>query len=297
MGIRLVSGRTFADADSADRAPVIIVNRALARAAFPNDDVLGQMLVIGDGYLTDARDLRPRTIVGIVGDTREQGLRFAPTMAMYVPVAQAPEIITRLILDKIPLRWVIRTDREPADVVPAVRRAALAVDPAQPAADFASMSDVLARSIAPARFNMVMLTIFGALAVVLAGPQDREDAGCWREDRDLELRPRRGTLGGRRTRHDHVRREALMQRSGVRHPSTRLAWHGARLSLAGTIAGVGGSLLLARFLRTLLFGVGASDGLTIAIVAALMTVVVTIATYLPASRATAIDPMIALRHD
>ena len=72
-------------------------------------------------------------------------MRFAPTLTTYVPVAQAPERITRLVLDKIPLRWVLRTDREATDLIPAVRQAVLAVDPTQPAADFARMSDVLGR--------------------------------------------------------------------------------------------------------------------------------------------------------
>ena len=113
-------------------------------------------------------DLRPRTIVGIVGDTRERGLRFAPTLTMYVPVAQSPELITRLVLEKIPLRWVLRTDGGPADLMPAVRQAVLAVDPTQPPADFARMSDVLGRSISPNRFNMLMLTMFSGLALALA---------------------------------------------------------------------------------------------------------------------------------
>ena len=97
MEIPLLSGRVLTDIDSAGAAPVVVINQALARAAFPNGEALGQALVIGGGYLTDARDLRPRTIVGIVGDTRERGLRFAPTLTTYVPVAQAPEPITRLV--------------------------------------------------------------------------------------------------------------------------------------------------------------------------------------------------------
>ena len=168
MEIPLLKGRVLSDTDSAGGAPVIVINQALARAAFPDGEALGQALVIGGGYLTDARDLRPRTIVGIVGDTRERGLRFAPTLTTYVPVAQSPEQITRLVLEKIPLRWVLRTNRDPTDLVPAVRQAVLAVDPTQPAADFARMYDVLGRSISPHRFNMLMLTMFSGLALALA---------------------------------------------------------------------------------------------------------------------------------
>jgi putative ABC transport system permease protein len=147
MRIPVLEGRDLLDGDSAGAAPVIVINQALAHAAFPSSDAVGQALIIGRGYLTDAWDLRPRTVVGVVGDTREQGLRYALTPTMYVPVAQAPELITQLVVEKIPLRWVIRTDREPTDLVPAVRQAVLAVDRTQPASDFARMADVLGRSI------------------------------------------------------------------------------------------------------------------------------------------------------
>src|SRR5258708_5104509 len=153
MGIPLREGRALNDSDSAAAAPVVVINQALARAAFPDRDALGQALVIGAGFLTDARDLRGRMVVGIVGDTREQGLRFAPTLTTYVPVSQSPELITRLVVEKIPLQWVVRADRNPIDLVPAIRQAVLSVDATQPPADFVRMSDVLAGSISSNRFN------------------------------------------------------------------------------------------------------------------------------------------------
>jgi putative ABC transport system permease protein len=279
MDIPLVSGRTFTDYDSGGAGPVVIVNQALARAAFPTGGAIGQAIVIGQGYLRDARDLRARTIVGIVGDTREQGLRFAPTMAMYIPVAQAPELITQLILEKMLLRWVIRTDRSPSDLVPAVRQAVLSVDAMQPATDFITMTDVLARSIAPNRFNMQMLTIFSALALILAaiGTYGLMAYTVAQRTREIGIRV---SLGARPRQLVHG-----------------LVWQGLRLSIAGTAAGIGGALLLGRFLRTLLFGVGTTDGVTIAIVSSTIAVVVLAATYLPASRAASIDPVSALRHE
>ncbi len=279
MEIPLVEGRAFTDHDSAGASPVVIVNQALARAAFPAGGAIGQAIVIGEGYLRDAHDLRARTIVGIAGDTREQGLRFAPTMAMYIPVAQAPELITRLIVDKMLLRWVMRTDRSPSDLVPAVRQAVLSVDPMQPPTDFITMTDVLARSIAPNRFNMQMLSIFGALALILAaiGTYGLMAYTVAQRTREIGIRV---SLGARPRQLVHG-----------------LVWQGLRLSIAGTIIGMAGALLLGRFLRTLLFGVGTSDGLTIAIVSSTIAVVVLAATYLPASRAASIDPMRALRHD
>ena len=279
MGLPLMEGRVLADSDSTSAAPVIVINQALARAAFPNRDALGQALVIGGGYLTDARDLRPRTIVGIVGDTREQGLRFAPTLTMYVPVPQSPELITRLVLEKIPLKWVVRADRDPMDLVPAVRQAVLAIDATQPPADFATMSEVLGRSISSNRFNMLMLILFSGLAVALAaiGVYGLTAYAVAQRTREIGIRV---SLGARPTQ---VVRGLLVQ--------------GLQLCLAGTALGLVGALLLARFLRNLLFGISSSDGVTVLIVIAAMMAVVVAATYLPAARASRIDPVLALRQD
>jgi len=279
MAIPLLKGRALTDSDSVAGAPVIVVNQALARAAFPTGEALGQALVIGTGYLKDPKDLRPRTIVGIVGDTREQGLRFRPTLTMYVPVAQSPELITQLVLEKIPPRWVLRTDREPTDLVPAVRQAVLDVDGTQPPSDFARMSDVLGRSISSNRFNMLMLIAFSGLALLLAaiGVYGLTAYAVAQRTREIGIRM---SLGASPTQ---LVRELLVQ--------------GLRLCLAGTALGFAGASFLGRFLRSLLFGVSATDGLTIVVVIATMTAVVFIATYLPAMRASRIDPMLALRHD
>lgn len=279
MGVPLREGRVLTDSDSASAAPVVVINQALARAAFPNRDALGQALVIGGGFLTDARDLRARMVVGIVGDTREQGLRFAPTFTIYVPVSQSPELITHLVVEKIPLQWVVRTDRDPTDLVAAIRQAVLSVDSTQPPADFARMSEVLAGSISSNRFNMLMLTVFSGLALVLAaiGVYGLTAYAVAQRTREIGIRVSLGARPGQ------VVQEFLVQ--------------GIRLCLAGTALGLVGAFFLARFLRSLLFGISASDGPTILVVVATMTAVVVAATYLPAMRASRIDPMLTLRQE
>ena len=279
MGIPLVQGRTFGDADSASAEPSLIINQALARAAFPNGHAIGQALIIGEGYLADARDLRPRTIVGVVGDTREHGVRFAPTMTMYLPAAQAPEMITRIIVEKIPLRWVIRSNRETSALSAAVRQAVLSVDPTQPAADFAGMNEVLARSIAPNRFNMLMLAIFGGIALALAGMgiYGLTAYAVAQRTREIGIRLSLGAKPGQ------LRRALICQ--------------GLRLCAGGAVIGAILASWLARFLRALLFGVAAADAITLVAVASTLAAMTAIATYLPASRAAAIDPMLALRQD
>jgi predicted permease len=279
MEIPLLEGRVLTDGDTADSAPVIVISRALARSAFPNGDALGQALVVGTGYLKDARDLRPRTIVGVVADTREQGLRFAPTLTMYVPVAQSPEMITRLVVEKIPLRWVLRTNGDTAELAPAVRRAVLAVDPTQPPTDFSTLGDVLSQSIAAQRFNMLMLALFSGVSLVLAavGVYGLTAYAVVQRTRELGIRI---SLGASPTQ---LVRELLLQ--------------GMRLGVGGTLLGLLSAAALSRLLRGLLFGVSAADGLTIIVVFTVMTTVVILATYLPAARASRIDPMLALRED
>jgi len=279
MEIPLLEGRVLTDADTADSAPVIVICQALARRAFPNGDALGQALVVGNGYLKDARDLRPRTVVGVVADTREQGLRFAPTLTMYVPVAQSPELITRLVLEKIPLRWVLRTSRDTAELAPAVRRAVLSVDATQPPADFATMDDVLSRSIAPQRFNMLMLALFSSVSLFLAavGVYGLTAYAVVQRTRELGIRISLGASPAQ------LVRELLLQ--------------GLRLGVGGTVLGLLSAAALSRLLRGLLFGISAADGPTIVVVFTVMTTVVILATYLPAARASRIDPMCALRED
>lgn len=279
MRVPLLGGRELTDGDSATGAPVVVVNQALAHAAFPRGNALGQSLIIGSGFLTDPRDLRPRTVVGVVGDTREQGLQFEPTLTTYLPVSQSPELITRLVVEKIPLQWVVRTDRDPMALVPAIRQAVLSVDPTQPPADFATMSDVLASSISSYRFNMLMLTVFSGLALLLAaiGVYGLAAYAVAQRTREIGIRVSLGASPAR------VIRELLSQ--------------GLRLSLTGTMLGVVGAVFLGRLLRGLLFGISAVDGLTMTVVVLAMTTMVIVATYVPALRASRIDPMLALRQE
>ncbi|HEY3454678.1 MAG TPA: ABC transporter permease [Bryobacteraceae bacterium] len=279
MGIPVLRGRTFNDRDRGNSAPVVIINSTLAKQAFPNEDALGKSLVIGTGYLTDPRDLRPRTVVGIVGDTREEGLMFRPPGVIFVPIAQSPDRITQITLDKIPTKWVIRTTRDPLAMIPAVRHAVLEADPLQPPADFQTMEKLVARSIAPARFNMLMLLIFAVLSLMLAaiGIYGLVSYSVAVRTREIGLRI---SLGAQPLK---------LVSSLIRH--------GMALASVGVVIGVIGALALGRFLRTLLFGVPASDPLTLAAVAGTLLVVILLSTSIPASRASAIDPMRALREE
>jgi len=200
-------------------------------------------------------------------------------LTMYVPVAQSPELITRLVIEKIPVRWVIRADGNAADLVTAVRQAVLTVDATQPPTDFATMADVLGRSISQNRFSMLMLAMFSGLALALAGigVYGLTTYAVAQRTRELGIRVSLGASPGQLVR--------------------GLLLTGLRLCLAGTALGLLGAIVLGRFLRNLLFGVSAMDGLAMAVAIATMTAVVVAATYIPAARASRIDPMRALRQE
>ena len=279
MGMPLLRGRAFDERDSANSAPVVVINSALARKAFPNQEALGKSLVIGEGYLTDPHELRPRMIVGVVGDTREEGVMYAPPGVIFVPAAQSPDRITRITLGKIPTRWVIRTTGDPLALVVAVRHAVLEADPTQPPAGFQTMEKVLAGSFGPARFNMLMLTVFAVLALALAalGVYGLMSYSVSMRVREIGLRMALGA------------QPANVVRS--------LVWQGLILCFAGIVVGLAGGLALGRFLRRLLFGVPPSDSLTVATVLATLLIVMLVSNYVPASRAAGIDPMRALRDE
>lgn len=279
MGIPVLRGRTFDDRDRENSAPVVIINSTLARKAFPNEEALGKSLIVGTGYLTDPSDLRPRTVIGIVGDTREEGLMYTPPGVIFVPVAQSPDRITQITLAKIPTRWVIRTTGDPLAMIPAIRRAVLEADRSQPAADFQTMETLLARSIAPTRFNMLVLLIFAVLSLALAaiGIYGLMSYSVAMRTREIGLRI---SLGAQPLK---------LVSSLIRH--------GMGLASVGVLIGVIGSLALARFLRTLLFGVPSSDPLTLAAVVGTLLIVILLSTVIPARRAAGIDPMTALRYE
>ena len=279
LRIPVMRGRALADSDTASSEPVIVISETLARQAFPNEKVLGRALVIGEGYLRDTRDLRPRTIVGIVGDTKESGLRQPPPPTIYVPVAQAPEMITRIALEKIPTRWLIRTTGDPMRAVPAIRRAVLAVDATQPAIDFETLGEILSQYIATNRFNMLMLSIFAMLALVLAviGIYGLMSYSVSQRTREMGVRIALGARSG-----DLIR---------------SLVWQAAKLGLIGVIAGLAGSTILNRLLGSLLYGVQPSDAITFVSVACLLLLVLVLANFVPAMRAASIQPLIALREE
>jgi putative ABC transport system permease protein len=266
MGISLLRGRTFNSGDSPSAPRVALINEALAQFYFPNQNPLGKRLIFGFPPDTNV----PREIVGVVGDVRDVSLHKDPGPMMYVPFAQEPF-------------WgadvVVKSTLAPASVISSIRRAAWSIDKNLPVTNVASMPDVLESSVAQPRFRTWLLGLFGVLAVLLAAAGIfgviSYSVSC--RTQEIGIRVALGATS------QTIRKMVLLE--------------GLKLAGAGLGVGAIAALGLARFLKSELFGVGAADPLTFFGAAALLVVVALAACYIPARRATRVDPMVALRYE
>ncbi len=258
----LIKGRFFTPADKADAPPVVIINQALAKRYWPNEEALGKRIKPGG-----AKDWG--TIVGIVADIRHRGLDTAALPEYYVPLAQAP--YGTMIL-------AVRSAQDPRSLTNAIRREVQAIDAAQPIAHVRTLEQVIAESIAPRHLSVLLLGIFAAVALVLAS------VGIYGVMSFLVVQ---------RTHEIGVRMALGAQRRDV----LRLViLHALKLVCAGTIIGLVVALLSTSTLRSALYQVSALDLPTFAFVTLALAAVAFLASYVPARRATRADPMIALGH-
>ncbi len=248
-----------------DAPPVAVISETLARQTWPDRDPLGQTIEYGnmDG------DLRLLTVVGVAGDVRGSSLEKPPTPIIYVNCLQRPQKAGEVSL-------VIRTVADPNTTLSAARRVIRELDPSVPVKTN-TFTRIFAASLASRRFNLLLVGAFAVTALLLA------IAGIY------------GVLAysvARRTREFGVRIALGASSSSV---LTLVLRQAVSTSLIGVLAGGIAAYALTRFMESMVFGVSTSDPLTYAAVAALMIVVALLAAYIPARRATGIDPMIALR--
>ncbi|HYO99659.1 MAG TPA: ABC transporter permease [Pyrinomonadaceae bacterium] len=272
MGLAVRQGRPFNERDDERATPVAVVNETMARQFWPGEDAMGKRFKAGP-----AEGPNPwLTVVGVVADVRQMGVDAPVKAEMYVPYWQAAPYTLF-----VPRDLAIRTAAAvtPTSLVPAVRQAIREVDPNQPVANVRTMDEVLGRVTAQRSLGMQLLTAFAALGLLLAA------LGIY------------GVLSYFVVQHTPeigVRMALGAPRGDV---LKLVIGKGMKLALAGVAAGVVGALLLTRLMRSLLFGVSAIDPLTFAGVAALLTLVAFLACYIPARRATKVDPMVALRYE
>ncbi len=267
LGIPLVQGRMFDDRDTMDSPPVALISESLARERWPNQDPLGHLIEFGnmDG------DVRFLTVVGVVGDIREDSLENKPFPTVYVDYAQRPQRANDFT-------FVIRTDADPAMLIPSVRRIVRELAPDIPPR-FNTFDQVLSSSLQSRRFNLILVAVFAASALILAA------AGVF------------GVMAysvERRTREIGVR----VALGATRRQVLSLVVGQALLTAAiGVGAGLLGSLALTHLVQSLLFGVEATDPVTFVVVALLLALVALAASLVPARRAAKVDPMVALRYE
>jgi predicted permease len=274
--IPIKRGRTFTERDARQGPPVVIINEAMARQFWPKADPLNDRLVIGRGVMREFADEPDRQIIGIVGDTRDAGLNNEPQPIMFIPQAQVPDAANALNLRLTPMAWVVRT-RTDARAMSAAVQEQLRQATGLPVTDVRPMDQVVSLSTSRQKFNMWLMTVFGSAALLLAaiGIYGLMAYSVEQRTQELGIRLALGAPAGR------VRRMVVLQ--------------GMALALAGLVIGVAGAFGLGRLMTTFLYGVTATDPLVFIGVPILLAVVALVAVWLPARRASRIDPIIALR--
>lgn len=261
LGIPIRAGRDFDERDSARVPHVAIVNETFARRHFPGQDPIGQILITGMAQM-------PSQVVGVVADVRSTGLNTPPEPDYFLPALQRPETFTNI---------VVRTNLSPAAMAAAVREALRAVDPDIPLLQPQTLSTRVAQTIADRKLALVLLAVFAALALVLAC------LGVYSVMAHL-VAVRTGEIGIRMALGASPRSVMRMVRG-----------HGRRLTLLGIALGIAGAFFVSRLMQQALFEVNPADPLVYLAVAAMLLLVAEFASWLPARRATRIDPVIALR--
>ncbi len=276
--IPLLRGRAFDQRDSVSGPPVAVINEAMAKKYWPKGDPLQDRILIGKGVMAEMGAEQPRQIIGIVGNVRDGALNREPGPVMYVPTGQVPDALTALMARIGTMAWVVRTHGDPNAVAPLVRQQIRQAS-GLPLANVRWMDEVMSRSTSRDRFRMLPMSVFGAAALFLAA------IGVY------------GLMAysvQQRTHEIGILMALGAQTSQVR---TMILWQGMRFALAGIVVGTAAAFGLARFLAAFLFGVTERDPVVFAGVPVLLALIALFAVWLPALRATRVDPVTALRCD
>jgi predicted permease len=275
MGIALRAGRYLSDADRERSLPVVVISEKTARTFWPNENAVGRQIRLGG--TGPGPDTLVRTVVGVVADVRHKGLDAETKAQMYLPHAQFPSTDSTFPINRMSL--VVRGRGDPLALAPAVRREVRALDPEVPVSRVRSMEEVLSTSASVRELNVMLLSVFAAVALTLAavGIYGVMAYTVTQRTKEIGVRMALGASAG------EVQRLVLRQ--------------GLLLAGAGVLLGAVGAAVLGRLLTTLLFGVTPTDPAIFAAVTAVLAAVALLATYLPARRATRVSPMVALRYE
>jgi putative ABC transport system permease protein len=271
-------GRVFNERDDKAGLPVVVINEAMAKQFWPNGDPLNDKLVIGRGVMREFAGEPERQIIGVVGDTHLGNLTTNPGATMYIPQAQVPDAANALNVGLTPMAWIVRTRTAPgalsAQIQEQLRKAT-----GLPVSDVETMDRVVSLSVSRQRFNMLLMIVFAGAALLLAsiGIYGLMAYSVEQRTQEIGIRMALGALAS------SVRRMVVMQ--------------GLWLAIVGVVIGVASSYGLARLIQSILFGVKARDPLVFIGIPIVLTVVALIAVWLPAMRASRVDPLTALRYE
>jgi putative ABC transport system permease protein len=271
VGTQIISGRQFNAQDDQDHPGVVIVNEAFVRRFFPHEQALGHRLQLRQlAKLLEKQRLISFEIVGVARDVKSSGLNVESEPTYYVPAPQAP------LQD---MTILVRTQNDPMTLVPALRSAVWSIDPNQPITDIATMEKIVADSLAQPRLNMLLMILFGALALILSavGIYGLLSYAVTQRTQELGIRI---ALGAQLS---NVLKLVIKQ--------------GMTLAVIGEAIGLAGAFALTRLIRTLLFGVTPTDATTFILVSGVLLSVALLACYFPARRATKVDPLVALQYE
>ncbi|HEV2499464.1 MAG TPA: ABC transporter permease [Terriglobia bacterium] len=276
--IPLIRGRLFTDLDTAAAPHVVIINQALAKQFWKKGNPVGQQMQIGIGIGPEFIEA-PRQIIGIVGDVRDNGLNRNPPPIMYVPSAQLNDGVMALANRLSPIYWTVRTQVPPFSLSRQVEQQLRVSSGGLPVAHIRSMDEVMGESLARTDFNMVLFSIFAAIALLLAAIGIYGLIAYSVQQRTQEIGIRMALGAGPRD----VRNMVVRQ--------------GMTLAIIGVAAGIAIAFAVTRLMASMLYGIKARDPLVFVSVAVLLSLIALLATYLPARRAAKVDPMIALRYE
>jgi len=263
LDIPLIKGRDFSDRDKRDGPNAAIINNDLARVYFPNEDPLGKRITFDDGQ-------NWISIVGVIGDVKQLGLDSSAQPEVYLPYLQAPSLSMSL---------VVRAANDPLSLAAAVKNQIQTIDKDLPIDDAQTLQQLLAESVSGRRFNMLLLTVFAvvSLLVAIVGIYGVMSSAVTQRTQEIGIRM---ALGARAA-------DVL----------TMVVRNGMSLALIGVAIGLAGSFALTRLLATLLFQVTPTDAVTFTGVSICLIVAALMACYIPARRATKVDPLVALRSE
>jgi putative ABC transport system permease protein len=266
--IHVLRGRDFTENDIAEAPAVNLINEAFARKYWPNEDPIGQHIRHGN---------RIETIIGIVADFHDSGLSQPASPMIIAPIAQVSDDYNAAYANIQPLFWLVRTRGDPHLSIPAVTEQLRIASAGFPVAHIRTMDEVMGRSTARQSFNMLLLTIFGAVALLLAA---------------IGIYSLMAYSVAQRTQEMGIRMALGADRGAIRK---LVIWHGMRLALVGVVAGIAASFGLTRLLSTFLFGVKPWDPAVFVCAPFILAAIALLAVWLPAARASKVDPMQALR--